>query len=306
LAEFRGAFPTVAHLLLAFGPFVLVIVVLYSAFFTRWEGVTDAARAPFLWVRTGVSEQTRAWHYYLGILVKLEFPLILGGILGGVVALRRRTRFGMFVTAWAVGIGLAQTLIPYKMPWLIVSMLLPLAVLSGLAAEAVAATVKAQPLRFLATLGFLVMVGSSGWIAYRVNFVRYDDASNTTGYLTTLGAALHLPAYRSAQYGGYVFAQTDRDLLNLVDAIDRASDRWSTRRGTFIYVTSPNLQPLPWYLRDYELVAYGTDLSRVVPHTIVVASTEQRAKIEQLPGVSIGISSFRLRPGIDLLLGVRE
>jgi hypothetical protein len=303
LTEFRGAFPTVAHLLLAVGPFVLVIVVLYSAFFTRWEGVTDAVRAPFLWVRTGVSEQTRAWHYYLGILVKLELPLILGGFLGGVVALRRRTRFGMFVTAWAVGIGLAQTLIPYKMPWLIVSMLLPLAVLSGLAAEAVAATVKAQPLRFLATLGFLVMVGSSGWMAYRVNFVRYDDASNTTGYHPTR-AALHLPAYRSAQYGGYVFAQTDRDLLNLVDAIDRASDRWSTRRGVHLRHVATCSRTV--VLRDYELVAYGTDLSRVVPHTIVVASTEQRAKIEQLPGVSISISSFRLRPGIDLLLGVRE
>jgi uncharacterized protein (TIGR03663 family) len=306
LAELRGAFPTAAHLLLAVGPFVLVILVFYSAFFTRWEGVIDAARAPFLWMRTGISEQTRAWHYYLGILVKLELPLILGGVLGGFVALRRRTRFGMFVTAWTVVIGLAHTLIPYKMPWLIVSMLLPLAVLSGLAADAVAATVKARPLRFLATLGFLVMVGSSGWIAYRVNFVRYDDALNTTGYLTPLGAALHLPAYRSAQYGGYVFAQTDRDLLNLVDTIDRVSDRWSTGRSTFVYVTSPNLQPLPWYLRGYERVVYGTDLSRVVPHSIVVASTEQRGEIERLPGVANRISSFRLRPGINLLLGVRE
>jgi uncharacterized protein (TIGR03663 family) len=304
-AEVRDAVP-VAHSLLAIGSFTLVLLVLYSAFFTRWEGIIDAARAPFLWVRAGVSEQTRPWHYYLGILLKLELPLVVGGVLGGIVALRRRTRFGVFVTAWAIGIGLAYSVIPYKMPWLIVSLLLPLAILSGLGAEAVASTVKAQPLRILAALGTLAMLGWSGWIAYSVSFVRYDDPRNTTGYFTTLGVALRLPAYRRAEYGGYVFSQTDRDLLKLVDAIDQTSDRWSTRQGTRIYVTSPDLQPLPWYLRRYTWVAYGADLGRVVPHSIIVASTGQRAEIERLPGVATTISRFRLRPAIDLLLGVYE
>ena len=306
LPALRGACPTAGHLLLAIGSFVVVVLVFYSGFSARWEGVIDAARSPFLWMRAGLSEQTRAWHYYLGILLKLELPLLLGGVLGGIVALRRRTRFDLFVAAWAAGMGLVYSSIPYKMPWLIVSILLPLSILSGLAADAIAAAMKAPPLRFLATLGLLVVLGSSGWIAYRVNFVRYDDALNTTGHLAALGAALHIPAYRSAEYGGYVFSQTDRDLLNLVDAIDRTADSWPTGRDTFIYVTSPQLQPLPWYLRGYERVAYGTDLTRVVPHSIVVASPAQRGEIERLPGVSARISSFRLRPGVDLLLCVCE
>ena len=70
-----------------------------------------------------------------------------------------------------------------------------------------------------------------GYQMYELNFVHYDD-----------------DAYP------YVYAHTRRELLQMLDEIERISKRMGTDTDTGIVIVSPDYWPLPWYLRDYKKV----------------------------------------------------
>jgi uncharacterized protein (TIGR03663 family) len=317
LSEWRDNWPSADSLLAALVIFIFVNVVFYSSFFTHWQGVIDAVRSIVGWTERGVTERDHmhAWHYYLGILAKLELPLLTGAVLGVVIALWRSTRFGLFLVAWSTGITLAYSLIPYKTPWLTVSMLLPLGMLSGYAAQQVFSLLRRTALRLVWVAGLLAALIPGARIAYRVNFDKYDDNKNSTGYLVGLGTRLRLTAYTNDQYGGYVYAQTDRDLLNLVRAIEEATTRMPLGKLAGIHITSLEYWPLPWYLRDYNVEAYPNPdkdhpgkviLPDVIPQPIVIASATQQAEVEPKLRLPYRSSIFTLRPGVELVLYVRD
>ena len=309
--EAWSARPPIDPLISAVIIFVFVNVVFYSSFFSNWKGIGDAVHSVFSWTERGTSgqEHEHAFHYYLGILVKLELPLLVGAAVGVAMALWRAARFGLFLTAWSIGIVLAYSLIPYKTPWLMVSMLVPLALLSGYAAQEVWGLLRAASLRLAFGLALFVAAVLSAQMAYRVNFEKHDDNTNSTGYLTSLKdqfSALGLKAYNDEQYGGYVYAQTDRDLLNLVREIREAAGRMPTGKETDIHIASPDYWPLPWYLHDYGHVAYAGSLPTAITQPILVAGAGQREEVERQVGSAYRASSFKLRPGVELVLYVRE
>jgi uncharacterized protein (TIGR03663 family) len=138
-------------------------------------------------------------------------------------------------------------------------------------------------------LAMVVALTVSGYQMYELNFVHYDDD----------------------QYA-YVYAHTRRDLLQMLEEIDRISKRLGTGTDTGIAMVSPDYWPLPWYLRDYKRVGY---YQKIVPTTepIIIASTAQADQLklaydDRYVLVSSGKSdgSFALRPGVDLLLYVRK
>ncbi len=306
--ELRSIWPSLDLLLSAAIIFIFVNLVFYSSFFTNWRGVAGAFESVWLWVGRGTSGDghKHAFHYYLGILMKLELPLLIGGLLGTVVALWRRKRFGLFLLAWSVGIVLTYSLIPYKTPWLIVSMLIPLALLTGYAAQEIFLCLPDLSLRLLWVVVLFIALIPSAQLAYQVNFDKYDDNSNSSGYLQALGSRLGLKAYTDGQYGGYVYAQTERDLLDLIREIEGATSRLPTGKETDIYVASPEYWPLPWYLREYNHVAYAGTLPETIAQPIVIARDGQQGELEQKLSGDYRSSFFTLRPGVELVLYVRQ
>jgi hypothetical protein len=100
----------------------------------------------------------------------------------------------------------------------------------------------------------------------------------------------------------YVYAHTSREVLALVREIDAIE---ALSPGTSIAVTSRDHFPLSWYLRAYPAGYYGRPLATNDP--IVIASAEQDAAIAALLGASYQrIGSYKLRPGVELVLFVRE
>jgi len=305
--EARGLRPTKDHLLSAAAIFIFINVIFYSSIFTHWRGIIDAVRAVFMWTERGVigHEHDKAFHYYLGILVKLELPLLAAALPGAALALWRGSRFALFLTAWATGMTLAYSLIPYKTPWLALSMLLPLALLGGSAAQQVWDLLRPWPLRLAWGAALAAALGVSGWMAYRVNFEAYADNRNRLGYLRGWGERLGLPAYRD-EVSGYVYAQTDPDLLNLVQAIEDAAAQLPQREHTGIHVATPDYWPLPWYLRHYDGVAYAGSLPAKLTAPVVIAAPGQEADVERLLGAGRRRTlSYTLRPGVPLVLHVR-
>jgi len=305
-AGLRNVWPPLDPLLSAVIIFIFINVIFYSSFFSHWKGVVDAGKSVMLWAGRGVSgrEHYHSPQYYFGILMKLELPLAVGAMLGGLVALWRGTRFGLFLLAWSAGIVLAYTLIDYKTPWLMVSMLLPLALLSGYAAEEMFSLLPSISLRLVWGAILLAIFISCARMAARVNFEKYDDNTNSSGYLKGLGTRVGLMAYKDEQYGGYVYAQTDREALKLVRAIREAADRLPMGKSTGILIapTNQDYWPLPWYLRDHNQVAYVGGLPATITQPIVIVKAEQEAEVEPKLGADFTSSNYLLRPGVNLIL----
>jgi uncharacterized protein (TIGR03663 family) len=310
IEELRGLRMPLDHLLAAFAIFALIFLLFYSSFFTNPRGILDAFQSVVLWSKRSGNEHVHAFGYYFGILFKLELPLLAGGLIAGVMVLIKGSRFALFAAAWTLGTFLSYSLIPYKTPWLIVNILVPLALVAGYgAAELLRSLPPISPKLIWAAI-FLMGAILSLQMALRVNFREYDDNDNSAGYLTALGKQRQLKPYIDTQYG-YVYAQTDRDIFRLVSAIDELSNKLGTGLQTSMYLSSPQYWPLPWYLRKYEHVAYTGSLPDMtqpgaVASPVLIANETQRADIENSPGWKAVSDPITLRPGERLMLFAKE
>jgi uncharacterized protein (TIGR03663 family) len=304
--------PTLDHALAATILVVFIHLILYSSFFKNWPGPLDFFRSILHWTkeRSG-QDHVHPFYYYLGILLKLELPLLAGSLLAGAIVLLKGTRFWLFLAASTLGTTLAYSIIPYKTPWLIVSFLVLMALMCGYAAEQVYRLFAGDSMismKLLWTAVIALFLFGSGQMAWQVNFNKHDDNTNGAGYFESLGRRLEFKPYVDGQYG-YVYAQTDRDFLFLVEAIRNRADKLPTGKHTGIYVASPDYWPLPWYLREYDQAAFSGSLPAAPPQItqpLIVARDSQRAELDALPDFRAATQPFKLRPGVELLLYERN
>ena len=316
--------------------FLVVSVLFYSSFFKNYpQGVTDALKTFEFWTKTGKTAHVHPFITYVWWLLLQESPLLLLGIAGALVALFKPVKpFMLFSAFWAFGLMAAYSLINYKTPWLTLSFIVPLALVSGVAVQWVYAEFGewqwSQPKRFVAIAILLaVMLGPVPFLAGRFERVVRDDrwfsshvaleALKENPRWKTL-----IPGYQTLdlnfinydnddRYYVYVYAHTRRETLKLVEQIDQVAER--TRQGsqTGITIVSGDYWPLPWYLRNYTRVGYH---GRMTPSSepVIIASAGQAEEVQTTFGdryqqVHSGFNvagSFSLRPGVDLLLFTRR
>ena len=170
--------------------------------------------------------------------------------------------------------------------------------------------------RFL--LGLLLMAIYAGYILYstlsrqRRSGHFYVVAAVTMLVCSAQMFSLNFVHYDDDRYV-YVYAHTRREMLALIDEINRVASRSGTGADTGITMASPDYWPLPWYFRDYKRVGY---YQHVVPTTepLIIGSVAQQDELTatygdryqqiRYPGTEDG--SYALRPGVDLLLYVRR
>lgn len=307
ISDTRAVLPTLDHCGAALIIFLFLNIVFYSSFFTNWSGVPDAVKSVLMWTGRGVSRQEHYHNagYYLGIALKLELPLVIGALAGALAALWRGTRFGLFLFAWTAGISLGYSLIPYKTPWLMVSLLIPMALLCGVAAETVFAGLPAGSLRMIWLAVLLAALIPCARLAWQQNIYHHADNQNELGYFLTLGKKYNLRPWTDTQYG-YVYAQTDVSLLDMERAIREAAAQMPLDKDTEIYVASPDYWPLPWYLRDYNRTSFAGTIPLELTAPIIVVAPSQQDKIDPMLTVPYYKESYTLRPGVELLLYTRS
>lgn len=309
--ELSNARPSLDHALAAIMIFAFINIFFYSSLFTNWQGVPDAVKSVVLWARRSVGEHEKSFWYYTGILLKLELPLLIGSLLAGIFIVRRGARFWLFVAAWTLGLTLAYSIIGYKTPWLMISFLIPMALLSGHAAQRIYSAAPFVSLRLLWAAALVAVLIFNGRLAWTVNFDKYDDNNNGSGYGASVGRELKFIPYMEGLYG-YVYAQTDKDIFELVKAIKSVTDKLPSRDDTPIYVASPEYWPLPWYLRDYNNVAYSGSLPAAaegqpqISQPIIIADVNQQSILDGLSGWRALPQAFTLRPGVKLVIYVRN
>lgn len=304
--------PSLDHTLAALVILIFIYVILYSSFFSHWQGVTDFFKSITHWTKERSNQDhVKTFWYYLGILVKLELPLLIGSLLAGMIILWRGTRFWLFIGAATFGMTMAYSIIGYKTPWLMISFVILMALVCGYAAEQVYRLLPMILLRILWLAAVGVALIACGRMAWTVNFEKYDDNGNEAGYFAEFGKKREFKPYVDGLYG-YVYAQTDREILDLVNEIKTESARFPAKEKTGIYVASPDYWPLPWYLRDYDRTAYTGDWPKPlgeslnISQPIVIANVSQQSYLDGAPGWRLSSRTYKLRPGVELVLFVRD
>jgi uncharacterized protein (TIGR03663 family) len=269
------------HIIGAAVIFLVIYVLLFSSFFTNFpKGLVDSLATFTIWTQTGEATQVQPPWKYLQWMAQAELPILVLGVAGGLIAaIRAPSRLWVVIGLWAAGITAAYSIIQYKTPWITLNMLLPLALLAGLA---VASLWRSRSLR----LGVPVVLGAavlaSGYQAIDLNFTHYDDETYP-----------------------YVFVHSTRDMLALVDEIEATAERAGTGRETGVVFVSPDYWPLPWYFRDYPRAGFFGSIVET-EEAMIVANVNQEAELTPaIEGRYDRAGTFNLRPGVDLVLFIR-
>ena len=110
---------------------------LYTTFFINgWSSVggigSGVWRSLGYWIaQQEVARGSQPWYYYFVISSIYEFLPLLFGVIAVIYYMRRKDLFGQFLVFWAVATFILHTIASEKMPWLLVSVALPIIVLSG-------------------------------------------------------------------------------------------------------------------------------------------------------------------------------
>ncbi|HEX8127833.1 MAG TPA: hypothetical protein VF527_01945, partial [Pyrinomonadaceae bacterium] len=222
-----------------------------------------------------------------------EEPLLfLLACVGALVALREtRRRFPLFAALWGFGLLAAYSLIKYKTPWLVLSMLVPFAIAGGYAIDWLyrsGAAWRTQTSAQLYRGAAFVLLGVSLIVAaiqtVNLNYVHYDDDR----YI-------------------YVYAHTKREYLDLIAEVERIAERAGTKYETAINVAAPEYWPMPWYLRDYKRVGYQSRVIQTTTDAIIITSAAQSAEMQAMNGAHYQrIGTYPMRPGVVLNLYARR
>jgi uncharacterized protein (TIGR03663 family) len=300
-AEFFESGRAAAAIAGAFALFAFIWVLFYSSFFSYWQGFyPDSFKAFDIWGKTGMSEfHSKPFSTYVEWLWQEEAPILLLGAAGAAVALfeRRKNRFAVFAGAWGFGLLAAYSLISYKTPWLVLSFVVPLAVAGGYAVQRLSDRARAQT----RGRGGIVLALFVAGVALAV--AAYQSV------------VLNFREYDNDQYP-YVYSHTQRQALDLLKEVERASARAGTPEPG-ITVVSSEYWPLPWYFRDNPHVGYvGDNVSSYYDpkSTLMVIGRKSDNPKEDtytklrpvLAADYAEAGTYPLRPGVTLVLFERR
>jgi uncharacterized protein (TIGR03663 family) len=297
-----GPIPLLTIALVAFAVFILVAVFFYSSFFTNYpKGVADALKTLNLW-RKRTHEHEHPWYQYAYWLVQEEGAVMLLGGIGALIALwRADNRLAVFLSLSSFGLLTAYSFAgvkvshlfsdpTYKTPWICLNFIVPLALISGYALNVSYEKLRHYQQEWLFVPVCLILAAFCGYQLYQLNFVHYDDDV--------------LP---------YVYAHTKRQMLTMLNEIDRIGQKNGTGTDTGIAIVSPDYWPLPWYFRNFKKVGY---YAQIVPtnEPVIIGSMAEEEQLktnfsDRYDRLNSGLNSdgsYPLRPGVDLLLYVRR
>jgi uncharacterized protein (TIGR03663 family) len=263
--------------------FLAIYVLLYTSFFTNFpKGLIDSLATFTIWTQTGGATQAQPLQQYLVWMLAADAPILVLGAIGGVIAaIRGRDRSWVFVGLWALGVTAAYSLVAYKTPWIALNMLLPLALLAGHAVrEAWLSAGRWRPAVPLVVAGAVAL---STYQAIDLNYRQYD----TEAY-------------------PYVFVHSTRNMLAMVDDIEAIASRAGTGHETGIVVMSSDYWPLPWYFRDYPRAGFFGQITDTT-EAVIVANVDQEAELaSKLAATYVRTRTYDLRPGVELVVYVRN
>jgi uncharacterized protein (TIGR03663 family) len=257
--------------------FLVVYTVLFSSFLTNPAGLKEGLWGSIdYWLsQQDVGRGGQPWFYYLVLIPAYEWAILLLGLLGIAVVVRRPTLQGAFLVWYFVGTLAVFSWASERMPWLVLHPLLPLVLLAGLGAQSLWDARRGWPAR-VALGATALAAAASVWFAFGAAFERQADPREL---LVQVQSSDDVPRIRER-------------VVDLQRAASQAAgepvvlqvDSWG---GTG--------WPWSWYLRDVPAGYYDMSLPEQVPlgPIVLVTDPNHEAMRPRLRGY-VG-TRFRLR-----------
>ena len=161
-----------ADLAMVTGTAIFFIVFFYSGTFFNWPGVKGLYQTFAVWYQTGSkgNGHEKPWPYWLELVLHYEWPILGGLFLCGACQFFRNYAI-RYLAIYGVGVFAAYSIIHYKTPWIIISIVWPLLFVFAAGAAARRVPRKAFVVMAMAALGFVFGV--------LVSYVIQTDAART-------------------------------------------------------------------------------------------------------------------------------
>ncbi len=281
----------------------VLIVFFYSGNFRNWSALAGLYEAFLPWTKTGIDAAGHGkpefdlfpllppflanvpglggfanlklnW-YWVRLMLGYEWFALAGlafsvrFIFGGQPALR-------YLSLYALAVLFAYSIVPYKTPWCVISILWPFLFLGAALIEFIAQ----RSHRLVAVLVSLPLFAQAAWKSYDLNFVRYDD-----------------PKER------YVYVQTVREYHLFVDPIlQKGAKDPSSKQAFSGLVLLASYFPIPWVLGDFPNIGYYAkpdSWPEKMDADFIAVEADKAAELEKRLKDRYFTTDFHLRDGMD-------
>jgi uncharacterized protein (TIGR03663 family) len=208
---------------------IAAIIFFYSGTFLNWPGVEGLWKTFDAWFKTGSqgAGHEKDWWYWLMLIGRYEQPVGLGLLL--CVCCQFLRHVGLrYLAIYAVGTLIAYSIVKYKTPWCIISMVWPLLFVFG-------AFIGLMPTLFRrsALIVVAVLITASLTLSVRLNYFRCTTETEP-----------------------YVYVQTYNDIWKLTNPLLRLAKSNPTYYQLIGHLIRTSTYPLPWMLGDFTKVGY--------------------------------------------------
>ena len=228
--------------------FVAVFTLLFTTFFTNPQGLQDGiVKSIQYWLaQQPVGRGDEPWYYYFVLLPAYEWPEIVAGAIGIIVALRRPTVLRLFLL-WSFILSLGiYSWAGEKMPWLLLHPLLPLIILAGIGVQAVWQSRD----RLAGKIGLGICTLGSLYLLHATSALSFSHPANPEEFLVYTQSSTAVP-----------------QVSNQIAAIDRrVFDATGAHLKLDIDTTDGVDWPWAWYLRDLHTSSF-VDMSTSSAYT---------------------------------------
>lgn len=253
--------------------FALPMGLLFSGLLAHPAGIADFFRAFEIWRGTGFEEgggHNKPFWYWLTLMLRYEWVMLAG--LGATwLCWFPGCGRARWLALTAAGVFLAYSIIPYKTPWCLISILWPLPFLLGPLAARLPGAAGAWALRVCA------LAAAAGlWPCVSVNFFRHSDPKEP-----------------------YVYVQTSPEIARLTGPLLALAEADPRKYAITGAVWLDGSYPLPWMLGDFHAVGYfeGGERPASFNQDFVVAERESAAEVERAFDADYYRAEFTLRDG---------
>jgi uncharacterized protein (TIGR03663 family) len=273
--------------------FTLISFIIFALFYTNFLTNPDALMlvipdAIHHWAEMHRIQRIGGhWSFYLPILARYELPIVLLSIAGGVHYVKKRNMFMIFLLYWGVTSLLVYSYLQEKVPWLVLHLLLPFALIAGAYIGELLPSLNKRP-RAIEAAVVIILVLSAGLFIHQSIFINYYE--NTDSDEITIH---DIPVH------GLIYVQTTSEVLDTVGFIE---EHVRDDPNTSITIAAPenDYWPLPWYMRNYNGCGYLNSVPERSDSDIVVIPADKTHNITLDWRYSKKV--FTLRPGYDMAM----
>lgn len=177
-------------------------------------------------------------YYWLSLMTRYEWPFLIA-MVAAVIYWNVAGYVGHVMIFWACGTILAYSLIPYKTPWCILSMMPSMSLVVGIFLSYPFLSFRRVR---VGVISALVVSSSTLPYAIHLNFKEFDNPKEP-----------------------YVYVQTSREARRFVNDLNSAAEHDSRFFDLPGVISLDSYYPLPWWLSSYSQIEYGPERAPAVP-----------------------------------------